>query len=113
VLETYVNIPVALRNNLPEFQAVSISIPDDASTIRMSPARLAELLTTSDPIAASRSIGDGWIARRDSLVLQVPSVLVREEDNLLVNPEHPSSRDVRIVSTRTFHFDLRLAVAPA
>jgi RES domain-containing protein len=110
VLETYVNIPLLLRNSLPAYQAVRISIPDNASTVRVSPAQLAELLTTPDPVAASRSIGDDWITRRESLVLQVPSVLVPEEDNLIVNPEHPRARDVRIIGTRAFHFDPRLAV---
>jgi RES domain-containing protein len=110
VLETYVNIPLALRTSLPVFQAVRISIPDNASTIRISPAQLDKLLTTPDSLAASRSIGDGWITRRESLVLQVPSVLVPEEDNFVVNPEHPDARDVRIVGTRAFHFDPRLAV---
>ena len=109
VLETYVNIPQAVRDDLPIFQAVMISIPDDASTIRVSSLRLAELLTMDDPVAASRSVGDDWIARRDSLVLQVPSVLVPEEDNFIVNPEHPGSRDVRVVNARPFHFDRRLA----
>lgn len=111
VLETYVNIPPALRNSLPVFQAVKISIPDDASMTRILPAQLIEFLTASDPMGASRSIGDGWLRRCDSLVLQVPSVLVPEEDNFIVNPEHPGSSDVRIESTRAFHFDPRLAAA--
>ena len=110
VLETYVNFPLVLRTSLPVFQAVRISISDNASTMRISPAQLDELLTTPDPAAASRSVGDDWITRRDSLVLQVPSVLVPEEDNLIVNPDHPDAREVRIVSTRAFHFDPRLAV---
>lgn len=110
VLETYVNIPLVLRTSLPGFQAVRISIPDNASTIRVAPAQLDELLTMPDPLAASRSIGDDWITRRESVVLRVPSVLVPEEDNLIVNPEHPGARDVRIIGTRAFHFDPRLAV---
>ena len=110
VLETYVNIPLLLRNSLPVYQAVRISIPDTASTVRVSPAQFAELLTTSDPVAASRSIGDDWIARRDNLMLQVPSVLVPEETNLILNPAHARMREVKIVSTRAFHFDPRLAV---
>lgn len=113
VLETYVNIPLVLRTSLPVFQAVKISIPDNASMIRISPARLDELLAAPDPVTASRSVGDNWITRRDSLVLQVPSVLVREEDNLIVNPEHPGARDVMIVSSRAFRFDPRLVVADA
>ena len=110
VLETYVNIPLVLRTNLPLYQAVKITIPDNASTMRISPAQLDELLMTPDPAAASRSIGDGWITGCDSLILQVPSVLVPEEDNLIVNPEHPGARHVTIISTRAFHFDRRLTV---
>jgi RES domain-containing protein len=113
VLETYVNIPPALRNSLPVFQAVKISIPDAASTTRILPAQLTEFLIAPDPAAASRAIGDDWIRRRDSLVLQVPSVLVPEEDNLIVNAEHPGAREVRIVSTRAFQFDPRLAMPRA
>jgi RES domain-containing protein len=113
VLETYVNIPLALRTSLPVFQAVRVSIPDDASTIRIPAARFAQLLIAPDPVAASRSLGDDWIARRASVVLQVPSVLVPEEDNLIVNPEHPGARGVRIVGTRAFHFDPRLAATKA
>ena len=109
VLETYVNIPLVLRTSLPAFQAVRISIPDNAGTIRVSPSQLDELLMAPDPVTASRVIGDDWITRRDCLVLQVPSILVSEEDNLIVNPDHPEARDVRIVSTRAFHFDPRLA----
>jgi RES domain-containing protein len=110
VLETYVNFPPVLRTSLPMYQAVKITIPDNASTMRISPAQLKELLMAPDPEAASRSIGDGWIIGHDSLVLQVPSVLVPEEDNFVVNPDHPDAREVRIVSTRAFHFDPRLAV---
>jgi len=113
VLETYVNIPLLLRTSLPVFQAVRISIPDNASTMRISPAQLDDLLTMPDPMVASQSVGDDWISRRDSLVLQVPSVLVPEEDNLIVNPEHPGAHEVRIVSTHVFHFDPRLAVTMA
>src|SRR5437763_808901 len=66
VLETYVNFPLVLRTSLPVFQAVRISISRNASTMRISPAQLDELLTTPDPAAASRSVGDDWITRRDS-----------------------------------------------
>src|ERR1041385_2966548 len=113
VLETYVNIPAAARNSLPVFQAVNISIPDDASTMRVSPAQLAELLMMSDPVEASRLIGDDWIKRCDSLVLRAPSVLVPEEDNLIVNPDNADASNIRIVSTRAFHFDPRLVMPRA
>ena len=66
-----------------------------------------------DPIAASRRVGDDWLVRGDTLVLEVPSVLVPEETNVILNPAHERMREVKIVSTRAFHFDPRLMVRRA
>jgi RES domain-containing protein len=109
VLEVYVHIPPALRDNLPVLQAVQISIPADASTTRIPPERLRELMTSTDPMAACRAVGDHWIDRGEELILEVPSILVVEETNLILNPAHIGMKDVAIVSARAFHFDSRLA----
>lgn len=108
VLEVYVNIPQVLRDELPILRAVRISIPDDARTTQVPQDQLAGLMAGSDPMAASRTIGDNWLDRSDTLVLEVPSVLVPEETNLILNPAHARMREVKIVSTRAFHFDPRL-----
>ena len=44
-----------------------------------------------------------------SLLLRVPSAIVPEEGNILVNPRHPEARKLRVASTRPFRFDARLA----
>lgn len=53
-------------------------------------------------------LGDLWLDDGDLLWLAVPSAIVPEEHNVIVNPQHPRMKDVRIVSTRPFGFDLRL-----
>jgi RES domain-containing protein len=111
VLEAYVNIPPELRDDLPVLQAVQISVPDDAKARTVRPNELAGLMKQADPIAASRAIGNKWIEAQAELVLVVPSILVPEETNLILNPAHSGMRDVAIVSTRRFRFDSRL-VAP-
>jgi RES domain-containing protein len=113
VLEVYVNIPQELRDDLPILRAVRISIPDDAPTAQVSQEQLAGLMGRPDPIAASRAVGNNWLDRSDTLVLEVPSVLVPEETNLVLNPAHPRMREVKIVSTRPFRFDPRLVVRKA
>lgn len=110
VLEVYVHLPPQMRDVLPILTAVQISIPDDVGLTRVTAQQLAELLASSDPLAASLAIGTAWIDRGLDLVLQVPSVLVPEEANLVLNPAHPRMGEVRIVSTRAFRFDPRLAV---
>lgn len=113
VLEVYVNIPQEVRDDLPILRAVRIFIPDDARAMQVSQEQLAGFMAEPDPIAASRRIGDGWVDRGDTLVLEVPSVLVPEETNLVLNPAHPRMREVKIVSTRAFRFDPRLVVRRA
>jgi RES domain-containing protein len=113
VLEVYVNIAQELRDNLPILQAVRIAIPDDARATQISQTRFASLISASDPIAESRTIGDDWLDRGDTLVLEAPSVLIPEESNLILNPAHGRMREVKIISTRTFHFDPRLVARKA
>ena len=110
VLEVYVNIPQDLRDDLPVLQAVRIAVPNDAAATSISQEQLADLMAQSDPMAASRRVGDDWLDSSDTLVLQVPSVVVPEETNLVLNPAHPRMREVRIVSSRAFKFDPRLAI---
>lgn len=54
------------------------------------------------------SFGDDWLATRRSALLRVPSVIVPESANLLINPRHPGAETLRIVGRRPFRFDDRL-----
>lgn len=109
VLETYVHLAPEMRDNLPVLAALRISVPDTAGLRRVDAEHLATLLERPDPLVACQTVGDEWLGRGDDLVLEVPSILVPEENNLVLNPAHPAMADVSIVSTRAFHFDPRLA----
>ena len=113
VLEAYVHIPPELTDVLPILQAVRISIPDDAKTAHVSQEQLVTLLESEDPMGACQAMGDSWLDRNTELVLQVPSILVPEEMNLILNPAHPRMREVEINSSRAFRFDPRLAATKA
>jgi len=63
----------------------------------------------SDPVPESiQAIGDRWVLSRDSAVLRVPSVLVPEESNFLLNPRHPDFGKIGISRPHAFRFDPRL-----
>ena len=53
-------------------------------------------------------LGALWVEDATFLWLAVPSAVVPEEMNVLVNPAHPRMRDVRVRATRPFRFDRRL-----
>lgn len=42
------------------------------------------------------------------LIMEVPSVLVEEESNYILNPLHPDAKKVKLISQRSFSFDHRL-----
>ena len=57
---------------------------------------------------AARDLGDEWLRDGSELTLEVPSVPIPEESNLLINPAHPDFPRVKVTSERRFSFDRRL-----
>ena len=55
-----------------------------------------------------RSIGDTWLAEERTAVLRVPSAVVPEEWNYIINPAHRAAKSIQIVGRRKFAFDSRL-----
>jgi RES domain-containing protein len=58
--------------------------------------------------AAPRDWGDRWLASRRSLLAAVPSVIVPEESNLLINPKHPACVLLLATIVRRWTCDNRL-----
>lgn len=52
--------------------------------------------------------GTAWAASRRTLLAEVPSVIVPEETNVLINPAHPSASALRVRKVRRWTFDTRL-----
>lgn len=52
-------------------------------------------------------IGNNWIYEKSTLLLIVPSVIIPEEKNILINPHHPEINLVKITSTKPFTIDPR------
>lgn len=53
-------------------------------------------------------IGDTWAKTAESAVLAVPSAIVNDETNFLLNPVHPDFSQIRIGEPGDFAFDRRL-----
>lgn len=60
------------------------------------------------PTSATQRIGDAWAAGRQSVVLRVPSALVPQESNYLLNPGHPDFHRIRIGEVVPLVIDPRL-----
>lgn len=110
ILEVLVHLDLG-----PEF------FPDDYVLMRIDLAPLAaaddgwveEVQGLADIERGCRSLGDDWLASARTPVLRVPSAIVPECRNLLLNPVHPLAARLRGTTTRPFAFDPRLLRAGA
>lgn len=60
------------------------------------------------PTTDTQEIGDSWVTIASSAVLSVPSAVVPEERNYVLNPRHPDFRQIKIDGPFPCHFDPRL-----
>ena len=88
--------------------ALRMSVPDDVTELAFTPATLpADWRQTPSP-PQCQAIGEEWARRGEELLFRVPSVLVPEESNVLVNPMHPDAVEIRLIGSRPFSYDVRL-----
>ncbi|MEF3366874.1 RES family NAD+ phosphorylase [Methylocystis sp. 9N] len=91
--------------------------PDDYQLIEIGGAEKASIETVEDAslpehwrddLAATRKIGDEWLASGRSFLLRVPSALAPHTSNYLINPRHPEAATMKITGTIRFPLDERL-----
>ena len=91
----------------PDLVAFEIEIPDalDIESVEISQLP-KDWRQPSHP--ACRTIGDMWLAEERTPVLRVPSAVVPEEANYIINPQHRAAKAIHVVGRRKFAFDSRL-----
>ncbi len=57
---------------------------------------------------ASMDLGSAWAMSRASTLLEVPSVIIPEETNVVINPLHVDASRISATIVRQFLFDARL-----
>jgi RES domain-containing protein len=115
VLYTTENISLAVleilvradAENIPlNYHLLKITIPDDHKAITITKSKLKA--GWKDDLGLTQWLGTEFIKAGESLLLKVPSAIVDEEHNFILNPKHPQFKTVKITSTKKFHFDKRL-----
>jgi len=60
----------------------------------------------------SLDAGDAWLAGCETALMLVPSVIVPEEFNVLINVAHPAAAQISAQKVRPWHYDSRVRQAP-
>jgi len=89
----YVKIPVTFKNSLV-YTLPRKKLPEDWDSL--------------PPSESTQKMGRKWIEQAKHAILKIPSTVIREEHNYLINPAHPDFSAIEIGKPRRFEFDQRL-----
>jgi RES domain-containing protein len=107
-----VSVHLDLSEDLPtDRHYVEIEIPDEVSIIALNDEDLPEKWDEKPPILETQIMGDDFVRSNSAAVLKVRSSIVPPEFNYLINPNHPDSKKISVVSTIPLKFDKRIKSA--
>jgi RES domain-containing protein len=92
-------------NQLPKsYRLLKAEAPDDLPKMHFS--AITEDWRQNE--TASRTLGDEWLSRTQTALLEVPSAILPETMNMLFNPLHPDAARVSVQWHEAYPFDKRL-----
>lgn len=91
-----------------DYVGIPADIPDTVEITRIRPSDLPREWRNLPRPRALADLGSRWAVARKTAVLAVPSAIVPQELNYLLNPLHPHFKRVRIGRPDRFSFDPRL-----
>ncbi len=95
--------PARLPQN---YKLLKAEAPDDISFRTVAKPDLPQDWT--EDLLATRTLGDEWLRSRATALLRIPSAVVPETFNVLLNPQHPEATRLRLLSHRDYPWDKRL-----
>lgn len=104
MLESVVHITTMVQLHLC---IVCLEIPDE-SIDEIPIKQLPDNWFTNPPPDNIKQTGDRFIKNKKHLALKVPSAVMPEEYNILLNPQHPYFQKVKILYSRMLRVDERL-----
>lgn len=106
LLETLAHTSAALLEE-KIYLLVTLSIPASLKPEIMALDKLPREWDSRDQLTGTQRAGDLFLQKQKSLLLAVPSVLMPEEWNYVLNPLHPDMRKLKITHQRRMRFDKR------
>src|SRR5690606_18483586 len=103
-----VSVHLDLSEDLPlDRFYVEIEISDDIIITEVAVNDLPDDWQSKPPILITQIIGDDFVNQNQTAVLKVPSSIVPQEFNYLINPNHPDAKKIKVISTSPMMFDER------
>ena len=107
LLETLAHTPARMLNE-KVYLLITIFAPDIVTPQVIDVKKLSAGWDAPDIRAFTQKTGDKFLLAKKNLMLAVPSVLMPEENNFVLNPLHADIKKVKIVNRRRISFDKRV-----
>lgn len=106
LLEILVHFEIEIRDLPVRYRLLKIEVPEDIRIERVSLHDVPDDWPENTEV--TRTLGDAWLATGSTPLLSVPSAIVPETMNVLLNPAHPDATRIIIVQTSEHVIDPRL-----
>jgi RES domain-containing protein len=106
LLEILVHFEIEIQSLPVRYRLLKIEAPDDLQVESVSVDRLPPDWPKRTEV--TRALGDAWLTKGFAALLSVPSAIVPETFNVLLNPAHQDAKRVVIVQAGEHAIDPRL-----
>lgn len=105
-LEVTVHLDLDLIPN--DYCLIEMSLPDDAKIKTLDISKLSQDWDTIPHSESTQLLGDDFLDNNNYVALKVPSAIVPQEHNYILNPNHSDFSEIIITKIESFTFDNRL-----
>lgn len=91
-----------------DFVAIFADIPDDLEVKLVHSSELPKDWRQYPAPELLAALGNAWIESLESAVLRIPSAVIPQEFNYLLNPSHPEFQRIKVGKPEPFEFDPRM-----
>lgn len=87
---------------MDNFRVMVINVPNTLSMDTVDRKLLPDNWSDYWQYGICQQLGGEWLEKRQAAVLRVPSAIIPDESNYLLNPAHPDFSHITLVSTEPF-----------
>jgi RES domain-containing protein len=106
LLEILVHFEIDIQDLPARYRLLKIEAPDDVHLESVSVKGLP--MDWPARTEVTRRLGDGWLTKGSAALLTVPSAIVPETFNVLLNPAHQDTKRIVIIQADEHAIDPRL-----
>jgi len=90
------------------FKMMVIEIPSSVKVEHLEISNLSDNWFEAEHYETCQGLGNKWLKKKSAAVLCVPSAIIFNEFNYLINPEHRDFKKIKLKRVENFKFDPRI-----